>query len=162
MKALSLKQPWADLIVQGKKIIETRKWRTNFRGEFYIHASKSFDKKNCESFGIKNPVTGALIGKVELVNVKEYKNKKEFDEDYRKHFAKNFVRFFNIVDKSIKVFYGIEQKSLPSKKIILQPDERNMPEYLATCSYCKNDYLTNQTLACPSCGASKPIFITRK
>src|SRR3989344_7853918 len=93
MKALSLKQPWADLIVQGKKIIETRKWRTNFRGEFYIHASKSFDKKNCESFGIKNPVTGALIGKVELVNVKEYKNKKEFDEDYRKHFAKNFVRY---------------------------------------------------------------------
>ena len=84
MKALSLKQPWADLIVQGKKIIETRKWRTNFRGEFYIHASKSFDK---------NPVTGALIGKVELVNVKEYKNKKEFDEDYRKHFAKNFVRY---------------------------------------------------------------------
>ena len=83
MKALSLKQPWADLIVQGKKIIETRKWRTNFRGEFYIHASKSFDKKNCESFGIKNPVTGALIGKVELVN----------DEDYRKHFAKNFVRY---------------------------------------------------------------------
>ena len=93
MKALSLKQPWADLIVQGKKIIETRKWRTNFRGEFYIHASTSFDKKNCESFGIKNPVTGALIGKVELVNVKEYKNKKEFDEDYRKHFAKNFVRY---------------------------------------------------------------------
>ena len=93
MKALSLKQPWADLIVQGKKIIQSRKWRSNFRGEFYIHASKSFDKKNCESFGIKNPVTGALIGKVELVNVKEYKNKKEFDEDYRKHFAKNFVRY---------------------------------------------------------------------
>lgn len=93
MKALSLKQPWAELIVLGKKIIETRKWKTNFRGEFYIHASKTFNKGDCEEFGIKNPVTGALIGKAELVDVKEYKNEKEFKNDYNKHFAKTFVRY---------------------------------------------------------------------
>ena len=40
MKALSIKQPYAELILQGKKKIELRKWNTNFRGEFLIHASK--------------------------------------------------------------------------------------------------------------------------
>lgn len=40
MKALSVKQPWADLIACGVKDIENRTWRTNFRGRVYIHASQ--------------------------------------------------------------------------------------------------------------------------
>ena len=43
MKAISLKQPWASLIVSGRKTIELRTWNTKFRGEFYIHASKTTD-----------------------------------------------------------------------------------------------------------------------
>ena len=40
MKCLSVCQPFAELIVQGKKTIELRKWNTKFRGEFLIHAAK--------------------------------------------------------------------------------------------------------------------------
>lgn len=40
MKALSIKQPWASLIVHGIKDIENRTWKTNFRGRIYVHASK--------------------------------------------------------------------------------------------------------------------------
>lgn len=40
MKALSIRQPWAWLIVQGYKDIENRTWRTNFRGRVLVHASK--------------------------------------------------------------------------------------------------------------------------
>lgn len=40
MKALSIRQPWAWLIVNGIKNIENRDWPTRFRGEFLIHASK--------------------------------------------------------------------------------------------------------------------------
>ena len=40
-KALSIIQPHAELIRIGKKVIETRSWRTNYRGEIYIHASKT-------------------------------------------------------------------------------------------------------------------------
>lgn len=40
MKALSILQPWAWLIANGHKDIENRVWRTNFRGEFLIHAGK--------------------------------------------------------------------------------------------------------------------------
>ena len=45
MKAISLKQPWADLIVNGIKDIENRTWKTSYRGKLFIHASKSFDRK---------------------------------------------------------------------------------------------------------------------
>lgn len=41
MKALSLKQPYAELIRNGSKIIETRKWKTNYRGDLLICSSLS-------------------------------------------------------------------------------------------------------------------------
>lgn len=41
MKVLSLKEPFATLIKEKKKYIETRSWKTNYRGELYIHASLS-------------------------------------------------------------------------------------------------------------------------
>ena len=40
MKALSLWQPWASAITLGLKRIETRSWRTNYRGRLLIHAAK--------------------------------------------------------------------------------------------------------------------------
>jgi hypothetical protein len=39
--ALSIRQPWAWLIVNGWKDIENRSWRTQFRGPVLIHASKA-------------------------------------------------------------------------------------------------------------------------
>ena len=41
MKVLSLTEPYATLIKENKKIIETRSWKTNYRGELYIHASST-------------------------------------------------------------------------------------------------------------------------
>jgi len=40
MKALSVKQPWANLIAEGKKTIETRSWPTDYRGELLIVSSR--------------------------------------------------------------------------------------------------------------------------
>ncbi|MBY4733953.1 ASCH domain-containing protein [Cupriavidus pauculus] len=40
-KALSIRQPWAWLIVNGHKDIENRSWATRFRGPVLIHAAKS-------------------------------------------------------------------------------------------------------------------------
>ena len=39
MKVVSLKEPFATLINNGFKKIETRSWKTNYRGELFIHAS---------------------------------------------------------------------------------------------------------------------------
>lgn len=75
MKALSIKQPWAWLILNGGKNIENRTWNTKFRGRFLIHASKQEDKwamKHFQLIGLINPddmIHGAIIGSVELVDV---------------------------------------------------------------------------------------------
>lgn len=43
MKAISLWEPWASLIANGSKTIETRSWKTNFRGDLLICAGKKND-----------------------------------------------------------------------------------------------------------------------
>lgn len=48
MKAISIMQPWAELIVAGHKDIENRTWKTNVRGEILIHAGKKFDMNGWE------------------------------------------------------------------------------------------------------------------
>lgn len=39
MKVLTIKQPWAELIVHGVKDVENRTWSTNYRGRILIHTS---------------------------------------------------------------------------------------------------------------------------
>ena len=39
LRALTLRQPWAWLIVEGEKDIENRPWNANLRGAFLIHAA---------------------------------------------------------------------------------------------------------------------------
>ena len=40
VKALTIHQPWAELIARGDKTFETRSWQTHHRGVILIHASK--------------------------------------------------------------------------------------------------------------------------
>jgi hypothetical protein len=40
MRAISLHQPWATAIALGIKRIETRKWRTHYRGPLVIHTAQ--------------------------------------------------------------------------------------------------------------------------
>ena len=89
MKCLSLKQPYAELLVSGKKTIELRNWNTIFRGKFLIHASKNVDKERSESLGIdyKMLTHGAIIGIAVLYDVKQYKSKTELELDKNKHYA---------------------------------------------------------------------------
>ena len=43
MKALSVRQPWAELIVAGLKDVENRTWRTDYRGPVLIHAGMKIE-----------------------------------------------------------------------------------------------------------------------
>jgi hypothetical protein len=44
VKALSIRQPWAWLILNAGKDIENRDWPTSFRGRFLIHAGKGMTR----------------------------------------------------------------------------------------------------------------------
>ena len=46
MKVLSIKEPFASLIKNNIKHIETRSWKTKYRGVIYIHASLTKSKLN--------------------------------------------------------------------------------------------------------------------
>ncbi|MGV7226278.1 MAG: ASCH domain-containing protein [Nitrosopumilus sp.] len=88
MKCLSISQPFADLIVSGKKSIELRNWNTNFRGEFLVHAPLKIRLEDSKRLKIKKKfVTGAIIGKAQLYDVKKYKSIKEIKSDQKFHFA---------------------------------------------------------------------------
>ena len=59
MKMLSLTQPWAQLVVEGHKGLETRSWRTAYRGWLGIHASKGFPR-DCRELVEQEPFLTAL------------------------------------------------------------------------------------------------------
>lgn len=62
MKVLSLTEPYATLIKEKKKYIETRSWKTDYRGELYIHASKTKIPKDW----LKNQEVMQLVQNVPL------------------------------------------------------------------------------------------------
>ncbi len=89
MKCLSVSQPYANLIIEGKKTIELRTWNTKFRGEFLVHAPLKVKTDACERLEIDKTKlkTGFIIGKVELYDVKIYRSLSELKTDYKNHFA---------------------------------------------------------------------------
>ncbi|MFA5060934.1 MAG: GNAT family N-acetyltransferase [Candidatus Pacearchaeota archaeon] len=87
MKALTIKQPWAELILRGEKIIELRKWKTNFRGEFLIHSSKEPDADSMKKFEFNKLPCGYILGKVNLTDIKKYENEEDLMKDSSLHLA---------------------------------------------------------------------------
>lgn len=49
MKCISIRQPWAWLIIHGGKDVENRPWPTKFRGPLLIHASKGMTQREYEA-----------------------------------------------------------------------------------------------------------------
>jgi hypothetical protein len=47
-KALTVYQPWADLIAHGLKHYETRAWKTEHRGVLFIHAGRQWDSEEIQ------------------------------------------------------------------------------------------------------------------
>ena len=87
MKALTIKQPYASLIVNGYKKIEFRTWKTNYRGKILIHAGLSSDSKAIENFKDYNLeyIKGAIIGEANIIDcilIDEEFDKKLKEENY--------------------------------------------------------------------------------
>lgn len=70
MKVISIREPWASLIVHGYKEYEFRTWKTNYRGPLYIHASKVIERNKCSKFTSYHLdyQPGKIIGVGELVD----------------------------------------------------------------------------------------------
>ena len=71
MKVLTIKQPWATLIMQQDKRFEFRSWQTKYRGDLLIHAGKGVDKEAMKRLSKYLPGElpyGKILGKVKLVD----------------------------------------------------------------------------------------------
>lgn len=79
VKVLSIRQPWADLILAGPsygpwKWAENRNWSTRWRGELFIHASSlervprdASDEQRELWNAPGDRITGAIVGRVDLI-----------------------------------------------------------------------------------------------
>lgn len=71
MKALSFRQPWAELILQGRKTMDLRTYTTHYRGRIAIHASQTVEAELARQHQL-NPdelPAGGLVGTVEVVDI---------------------------------------------------------------------------------------------
>lgn len=95
MKALSIMQPWAWLIVNGHKDIENRTWWTRFRGPVLIHAGKKYDDDfDCSYFesldrvehapwtGDIDAERGGIVGECEIVDCVQRSDSEWFSGPY--------------------------------------------------------------------------------
>jgi hypothetical protein len=80
LKCLSIRQPWAGLILSGRKRVENRSWPTRHRGLLAIHSSTSLATWEALSVAERDdylpgwrdgvlPPCGFVLGVVELVDV---------------------------------------------------------------------------------------------
>lgn len=89
--ALSIRQPWASLLVHGLKTIEIRSWPTARQGRILIHAAKLADKSKRawsllpEELREEARLTGGIIGAGLLTNCIAYRSIEAFAADEAKH-----------------------------------------------------------------------------
>lgn len=81
MKTLTIREPWASLIINEYKAYEFRSYKINYRGKILIHAGLTLEKENAikfESYGLKYKL-GYIIGEAEITDcikvTKDFKKK---------------------------------------------------------------------------------------
>jgi hypothetical protein len=71
VKALSIRQPWVELILQGRKTLEIRGWKTEHRGEIFIHSAFNLDRAALKRYPVEEPQRSAVVGTVRIDDVEE-------------------------------------------------------------------------------------------
>lgn len=89
--ALSIRQPWATLVVFGIKTIEIRKWSTRRTGQIYIHAGQQADRRD-QGWRFVPPelreycaLRGGLVGRAVLEGCRKYLSRNHFAREAKLH-----------------------------------------------------------------------------
>jgi hypothetical protein len=89
--ALSLRQPWATLLVHGLKSIEVRRWPTNRRGRILIHAARIPDERPegwrrlPDHLRESAEYLGGIMGAANITDCQVYRSLADFLLDDAKH-----------------------------------------------------------------------------
>lgn len=120
MKVLSLTEPYATLIKNGIKTIETRSWKTSYRGKLYIHASSTkIPKAYKENQDLMSLVDindlnyGNIICSCDLVDCVEMTD--EFINDIKKNKKNEYITGIYSNGRYAWIFKNIEILDNPIK-----------------------------------------------
>ncbi|MFL5340767.1 MAG: ASCH domain-containing protein [Gemmataceae bacterium] len=142
--ALSLKQPWATLLVHGLKCIEIRSWATGLRQDVLIHAARIPDSRP-EAWKLVPDdlqdlarLVGGVVGSAELTGCIPYRTPAAFAADRALHlndpswfrprlhgfvFARTAQRPFSRCPGNVR-FFRVTEESPDDRHIVRAPDAR--------------------------------------
>ena len=129
MKTLTIKQPYASMIINGYKKYEFRSWKTNYRGKLLIHAGGTVDKNDMLYFSylnIEEYPTKCIIGECELVDC--ILIDKSFDQELHKLDDKVYGRHSRVGEYAWKL-----------DNIIIYKDKINIHGKLGLWNYGDNN-----------------------
>lgn len=95
-KIITIKEPWASKILNGEKTIETRTWKTKYRGKVVLHASKN----------PKSEISGMIFAVADLVDCSEMLRSHEKDACCEVYPRANSWFLKNIRPTILKEFKG--------------------------------------------------------
>ena len=128
--AISVKQPWAALLVAGIKTIEIRSWATRRRGRVLIHAGKVDDEREIGWSRIDTPelkelasLRGGIVGEGELIACKGYGTPRAFELDAGLHLndpAWFKPKLCGFVFRNLKI---VPYRACPGQTLFFRVDE---------------------------------------
>ena len=67
--ALTVHQPWAELLISGRKTVEMRTWTPDYRGRIWLHAGLKVNTELERRFGFTELYRGGYVGSMKLLAV---------------------------------------------------------------------------------------------
>ena len=95
-RAISIRQPFVEEILLGKKTYEYRSRPTKIRGRVFLYASNTLgDTSNCNKFkiNISSLIKGKIVGSVEIIDCEYLEDKK-----YYGYKLKNPIRYDHAIE----------------------------------------------------------------
>jgi hypothetical protein len=139
--AISIKQPWAALIVAGIKTIEVRTWSARRVGPVLIHAGKTADDRPEGWSHVATPaleeaakLRGGFVGLAEVAGCREYASAEAFAADWGQHlnprgwFAPPRLHGFLLRDVRPVTFYPYPGQTFFFRVRGVDLEERNAPK----------------------------------
>lgn len=126
MKVITIKEPFATLILEGYKEYEFRTWKTNYRGDVLIHAGKTVNKEALNK--VKdldlNYSKGEIIAKAKITDCILV------DEKFRKELIKkNKNIYYNLLKDNGKKLYAFKIENVEKIKTIKVNGKLSLWEY---------------------------------
>lgn len=125
LRAISIRQPWLDLILRGKKELELREWSPSFRGMIALHSPIKIDFHAAHYYGYSEPwklERGKVLGMANLTSVTEL-NENTYADMLTKHLSIHPFKGIVYAIKFSDIFVLPKSIAVKGKLLVFTLDE---------------------------------------